>query len=317
MWQGRWLPCVHQFSSNWKELNTLRITLETLKGEPAAAIRGTTLFYFTDNSTTYWIMSNGSSKNLKLHLALEEIRALEVQLGCCLNVIHVPGLLMIQEGTDGLSRGIWITPWHSPLARRDFLSGIFAPFPVNPDVIDQYTRERIPALHQQELQECPLPIGHPRWELHPWDTPPHLLRIRGRFTIWHPPPEMARQVITWVMEAYVEDPLSTSALLFIPRILPACWRGLSKCLRELPALYPHKAQLTQPPLLPIPVTVLYLPRHHRVCKPKGLDPSAPTKGARWHQAQAQQMRGMLEISGGDASAVEMPVPDHWVPAEWY
>jgi hypothetical protein len=29
---------------------------------------------------------------------------------CHLEVIHVPGKLMIHQGTDGLSRGLWMTP---------------------------------------------------------------------------------------------------------------------------------------------------------------------------------------------------------------
>ena len=112
MWKGKWVPCVYSHSSNLKELGTLHVTLEVILSESSGEVRGCTLFYFTDNSTTYWICSKGSSRNSSLHRLLEEIRALEVQLECHLVVIHVPGLIMIQEGTDGLSRGLWISPWH-------------------------------------------------------------------------------------------------------------------------------------------------------------------------------------------------------------
>ena len=33
------------------------------------------------------------------------IKILEMQLGCLVVVLHVPGTVMISEGTDGLSRG--------------------------------------------------------------------------------------------------------------------------------------------------------------------------------------------------------------------
>jgi hypothetical protein len=53
MWKGKWHPCVHQFSSNWKELETLKLTLERLLDEDPNHVRGTAVFYFTDNSTVY------------------------------------------------------------------------------------------------------------------------------------------------------------------------------------------------------------------------------------------------------------------------
>ena len=316
MWKGKWMPCIHHYSSNWKELNTLRLTLETMLQEPSVGIRGCTLFYFTDNSTTYWIAGNGCSKNPKLHLTLEQIRYLEVQLGCHLNVIHVPGLLMIQEGTDGLSRGIWINPWHDSVTREELLCHIFAPLPPNEFLINTYVHQHLLDWHSAAPGYL-LPKGWPAWSLQAWDTPPHLLDLRGRFTVWFPPPELARQTIINMLEAFVEAPLTTSALFFIPRILPGCWKGLSKCLHELQPIYPHLTPLFPGPLLPIPVTVLYLPRHHRTCQPRNVDPSPPPPGARWHQAQAQQMRGMLEEDLLIGAPIGMPLPDHWVPAAWH
>ena len=36
-----------------------------------------------------------------------DIKDLEEELGCHLDVVHVPGTLMIGQSTDGLSRGLW------------------------------------------------------------------------------------------------------------------------------------------------------------------------------------------------------------------
>jgi hypothetical protein len=63
--------------------------------------------YFTDNEVTYNICKKGSSKTLSLHVLVQQLKALELALGCRLEVIHVPGTTMITLGTDGLSRGIW------------------------------------------------------------------------------------------------------------------------------------------------------------------------------------------------------------------
>jgi hypothetical protein len=54
----------------------------------------------------YNICKKGSSKTLSLHILVQQLKALELPLGCRLEVIHVPGTTMITQGTDGLSRGI-------------------------------------------------------------------------------------------------------------------------------------------------------------------------------------------------------------------
>jgi hypothetical protein len=78
MWKGKWSPIVCKYSSNWKELQTLNLTLQRLEEDDPASIRGTTVFYFTDNSTVYWISAAGSSKSPALHFLIEEIRTCEI-----------------------------------------------------------------------------------------------------------------------------------------------------------------------------------------------------------------------------------------------
>jgi hypothetical protein len=64
-------------------------------------------FYFTDNKVTYNICKNGSCNKLSLQLLVQQLKALELTLGCCLEGIYVPGITMIAQGTNGLSREIW------------------------------------------------------------------------------------------------------------------------------------------------------------------------------------------------------------------
>ena len=97
---------VFKVSSHWKELATLTLTLEQLECEDSTDGKGCTVFYFTDSSTTYWIAGKGASSSPALHNLIEEIRLLELHLGCHLQVVHVPGYIMITQGTDGLSRGL-------------------------------------------------------------------------------------------------------------------------------------------------------------------------------------------------------------------
>ena len=56
MWSAAWNVVVYRFSSNYKELNTLLLALQTMRQySEIDKIRHTTVFYFTDNTVTYYI----------------------------------------------------------------------------------------------------------------------------------------------------------------------------------------------------------------------------------------------------------------------
>jgi hypothetical protein len=122
------------FSSNWKELRTLKETFERAKRRHREDILGVTFFYFTDNIVTYYIVTSGSSTSPALHEMVEEIKRLEIELDLILEVIHVPGTTIITEGTDGLSRGIWISQLHLTPSQEQVLAEILAPVPFIPDL---------------------------------------------------------------------------------------------------------------------------------------------------------------------------------------
>jgi hypothetical protein len=45
-------------------------------------LRGRMVFYFTNNEVTYKIFNKGSPKTLSLHLLVQQLKALELALGC-------------------------------------------------------------------------------------------------------------------------------------------------------------------------------------------------------------------------------------------
>lgn len=92
MLKGKWSPVVYKLSSNWKELSILKVTLINFCQEAEKEVAGTTVFYFADKLTMYWVASLGSSPSPCLHALIEEIRLLKMELDCCLQVVHVPGL---------------------------------------------------------------------------------------------------------------------------------------------------------------------------------------------------------------------------------
>ena len=94
------------FSSTSKEPRTLLYTLEHEKISGGDQVRERRLIYFTDNIVSYDVFRKGSSKSTPLWKLFLKIKLLEMELQCVLQVIHVPGTAMIEQGTDGLSRGV-------------------------------------------------------------------------------------------------------------------------------------------------------------------------------------------------------------------
>ena len=91
-------------SSNYRELRNLIETLERL-GELGELI-GREVFLFTDNSVSESIAAKGSSSSPKLYDLVVRLYRLEMKYLCKLEIVHVAGTRMIDQGTaDGLSRG--------------------------------------------------------------------------------------------------------------------------------------------------------------------------------------------------------------------
>jgi hypothetical protein len=123
-WMGACNCSIHSFTSNWRELRTV---VETLNREEMIfnKLRIRMVFYFTDNEVTYNICKKGSSKTLSLNMLVQQLKALDLALGCRLEVIHVPGTTMITQGGDGLSRGIWANGFNKYF--KSFAVEVFLP----------------------------------------------------------------------------------------------------------------------------------------------------------------------------------------------
>jgi hypothetical protein len=284
MWKGKWVPIVYKFSSNWKELMTLKLSLLHIQKEDAGSIQGTTVFYFTDNSSVYWIASSGASSSPALHKLIEEIRALELELDCTLQVVHVPGYIMITQGTDGLSRGVWMTPLQALEDPHWLTRSIFEPLQFDHELVTRSLRQ-LPWLGLRQPMSS--------WHYQDWSQQWHAESCFNVCTAWFPPPEIARQAITFSLEAWSERPLTTSFIFFVPRVVPAFWYGLSRHIYELETIYPHKTPLRLPPSVCIPIVVLYIAPHQRSLPTKDRLAISPLpSNAKWHQRQATSVRGL-------------------------
>jgi hypothetical protein len=297
-WMGSWSPTVFKFSSNWKELQTLVLTLERLFRDHSTDVAGTTVFYFTDNLVTYFITSAGSSRTPALHTLIRRVKELELALDLHLVVVHVPGVVMIQQGTDGLSRGIWATALHSQTDPVSINAAVFAPLQFDLGLV-------------QWILNTLGQAGAIGWRYQAWDMTWDARMMFDTLNVWFPPPELARQVITCSLEAWCERPLTTSFLFVVPRVVTAEWQHLSRHLVEIGTFLSDDLCLRQPPMLPIPIVILYLPPHTRVLPPPRVDSPPVSAAQRWHRQQASFVRGLqpYDLAGDDDSDLYFPPPN--------
>ena len=204
-WMGTWRPQVHSFSSNWKELRTLVHTLEREVGGKGR-LHNSTLFYFTDNMVTYYIVSGGSSSSPELQQLIRRLKYLELVLGIRLEVVHIPGLHMIDQRTDGLSRGIRFAGGRLKRSPEAETLRIFEALPSTPAT-----------LHW--IDTCTRPFRrHVHWTPMDGTTDWVFRQVSGQATIWFPAPEWAHQVMDAVVNAWEENPWNTEAFFVVPRV---------------------------------------------------------------------------------------------------
>jgi hypothetical protein len=280
-WMGTWAPRVGHFDSNWRELRTLLWTLERQQKNPSGFVRGGTLFYFTDNLVSYYVVHNGSSTSPALHELVRRIKLLEIELGCRVEPVHVPGKLMIIQGTDGLSRGMWISPDRLLRSSVEESRMTLEPVPFTP-VLGVW------ALRQLGLSSATPYVHHSDKSDWSWKS------IGGSTTIWTPSPEVGRQALAYFLDYWVENATETDAIFLIPRVLQRDWGYLSKHIHEIGTFSPCSLPWGCRYDSLIPFCLLYCPRYTRCLPPPvRLEPAAPAcRFERWHQAQAEYVRGL-------------------------
>ena len=105
---------------------------------------------------------------------------------------------------------------------------------------------------------------------------------------------MAPQLIFFLLQCHVERPLTTAALVIIPRILQKRWSRASKHVVEVGVYQRATVPLAHHSFLSIPLVLLLIPYHIRSLPPLRLDPAPQTPLRQFHRQQAQFMRGVLE-----------------------
>jgi hypothetical protein len=133
------------------------------------------------------------------------------------------------------------------------------------------------------------PYHHRRWDA-PWCAN----RVFDQFTVWFPPPEIGSQLLYFLLQCYVERPLTTAALIVLPRVLQRKWSRPSRHVMEVGIYQRGAVPFAFRSLLTIPVVVLLIPFHIRCLPDYRLDAPPTTALRQFHRQQATLVRGVLE-----------------------
>jgi hypothetical protein len=191
-------------SSNYREFYNLVLRIKMFFKEGLIA-RGTEIFIFTDDFVTLQCFFKGTSKSPLLFELVLRLRTPEMNGDLLIHLIGVAGTRMIEQGTDGLSRG-------------DLSNGVMAGdsmlmhVPLNKDAFS-----RSPALRDW-LLKCP----GPSWEVltaEGWFNRGHQV---GSF-VWVPSPAVADAALEQLCESRHTRP-GNAHMFVCPALMTARWR---------------------------------------------------------------------------------------------
>ena len=249
---GTWGRDGDSVSSNFRELANLVHTVEA--GVADGSLQGTELFLFTDNQTAEGAYYKGNTDSETLFQLVLRLRLLDMTGHLRLHIIHVAGSRMINQGTDGLSRGDYTT---GVMAGHDFLT--FVPLHVpaltgHPPLLD-WVRSWTDSPDLAPLSYCDwFSTGHgledvPRDPAGSWEP-----RLNSRtLFLWAPPPALASTALNELLLSRHKRTQLTHVFL-CPRLFTHAWRRklhkVADIVLELPAgLHPEWPSAMHEPLL--------------------------------------------------------------------
>jgi hypothetical protein len=100
---GEWCEDIQGESSNYREFRNLVNAL--LRAAEEGRLKGADIFLFTDNQAAEGAYYRGTSPSRALFDLVVTLYKFQMKYDLVLHVICIAGTRMIQQGTDGLSRG--------------------------------------------------------------------------------------------------------------------------------------------------------------------------------------------------------------------
>ena len=288
-WMGTWISeRAKTQSSNWRELRTLVEFLNRELQKKVSYFRHRRVFYFTDNSVTYDVCRVGKSKSSNtLHCLVTELKSLEMRLSCRLEVVHLPGEQLIAQGSDGLSRGLWMPGGHHGPSFS--LAALFAP--VRGTLMSLHWLLALASqksTHPEEVQLLPTDLA--LWQTVSDTDSWRAQSLVNKYCVWLVSPSLARQAMTAAALAWCESPLTSAHFFVLPRVLQREYGRVNKHIDFLGQFDSPSTPFAHP----LPVVVFYLPVHQRRLSDlsEGLVPSTNPREPGWVSRQLKHLCGL-------------------------
>lgn len=229
---GTWGRDKDDSSSNYRELQNIVDSLEAMNKEDD--LNGSEIFFFTDNSTAERAFYKGSSSSRILHDLVTRLRMLEMNCGIKLFLCHVSGTRMIEQGSDGLSRG---NMEEGVMTGQKMLSFI----PIHQSALERcasllpwirsWTSDATSALALESTDELEI-LSARDWYERGHDHVPDLMENEDGFSmvkykkgnfVWAPPPAAALYCAQQLRQARLKRTNSTH-IFICPRLMEPHWR---------------------------------------------------------------------------------------------
>ena len=243
-------------SSNYLELENLVKTIEI--EHSAGRLTNVELFLCTDNIVSERAFYKGNSKNRKLFDLILRLRKFQLISHCKLHVLHVAGTRMIEQGTDGLSRG---TPFEGLVGSNvNFLKCL---------PLDKTVFERSPTVRdwlQSWLPDCIAYLSPSDWfekghDIQGWNKSNEnkwMPVIESGYYVWSPPPAAAYKALEQLRIARHKR-LKSTQIFLCPRLSTSQWRAQlhksADLIFEVPPSTPYWDKTMHEPI----VVGLYFP----------------------------------------------------------
>ncbi|MGL5814340.1 MAG: hypothetical protein ACRCYW_13575 [Aeromonas sp.] len=180
---------------------------------------------------------------------------------------------MIDQGTDGLSRGLWLAPERrvAGINQRLFDS---VPYTTN---LGEWVRQTLGLASLSHLS---------------YSSPTALDEIYDQATLWTPPPECGRQVISAYLQKWVQSPYNTHGVFLIPRILQRQWGRVARYVKEVGVYLPSSLPLCCRYESHLPFVLLHVPPHVLTLRRDRMELPPRAQPSGWHRHQAEAVRGL-------------------------
>jgi len=190
-------------------------------------LRNAELWLFTDNSTAESCFVRGSSTSKLLHNLVLRLRKVELKAGMTLHVVHVAGTRMIEQGTDGCSRGSLMEGVLAVREMLDFVNLAETAFERHPPLltwVQMWTQNsKLKVLKPEEwFQEAHGITGGARNGDGIW-IPSHA--PKWQVYLWGPPPVIADAALEEMLKA-IQKRQDAYYVFCVPRLYTPKWRRL-------------------------------------------------------------------------------------------